>query len=109
MWRIQKEENCFWRFALRRIKTGALLREFNNIGECSDFDPSFSERRGPYYLYYQIKIVQGGVANSKSPLCAHEYIPNGNVTGKMVAQPRRLTTENLKCHGLLDINEITSE
>ena len=70
MWRIQKEENCFWRFALRRIKTGALLREFNNIGECSDFDPSFSERRGPYYLYYQIKIVQGGVANSKSPLCA---------------------------------------
>ena len=70
LWRIQKEENCFWRFALRRIKTGALLREFNNIGECSDFDPSFSERRGPYYLYYQIKIVQGGVANSKSPLCA---------------------------------------
>ena len=37
----------------------------------NDFLPKVGvNRRGPYYLYYQIKIVQGGVANSKSPLCA---------------------------------------
>ena len=70
---------------MRRIKTGALLREFNNIGECSDFDPSFSERRGPYYLYYQIKIVQGGVANSESPLCA----PQSRKVGPRVAEIAR--------------------